>query len=113
MPKIKDLKQKLLYLGIFGAAILCMRLLDLPCVYLHFLHIPCPGCGMTRACLRALQLDFAGAFSSHPMFWSIPVLFVMYFLDGKLFSKQKWNVALLVIIGIGFLANWIRVLFFG
>ena len=113
MPKVRNLKQKMLYLSVFAIAIFFMWLLKLPCVYLYFLHIPCPGCGMTRACLRALQLDFSGAFSYHPMFWSIPVLLLLYFLDGKLFKKRGWNAALLVFIGIGFLANWIRMLFFG
>lgn len=31
------------------------------------LHIPCPGCGMTRATLAALRGDFAASFRFHPL----------------------------------------------
>ena len=30
------------------------------CPIAEYLHIPCPGCGMTRSVLALLQLDFAG-----------------------------------------------------
>lgn len=30
--------------------------------------LPCPACGMTRACLAALTFDFAKAFYIHPLF---------------------------------------------
>ena len=35
---------------------------------------PCPGCGMTRACLALLRGDVAASFSLHPM--AIPVALV-------------------------------------
>ena len=112
MRKIPQLKEKLLLLLIFAAVILTARFLKLPCIYMYFLHIPCPGCGMTRAVFSALRLDFAAAFSYHWMFWSIPVLLVYFFLDGKVFSNRLINRGLLWLIGAGFLANWIRSLFF-
>ena len=37
------------------------------CVVRLWLHIPCPGCGATRAVLRAAQGDFAGSFHLHPL----------------------------------------------
>ena len=36
------------------------------CPFRFFFGISCPGCGMTRALLAALRLDFAAAFSYHP-----------------------------------------------
>jgi hypothetical protein len=36
-------------------------------------HLPCPGCGMTRACLAAFRLDFTDAFRYHPLF---PMIFL-------------------------------------
>lgn len=33
--------------------------------------VNCPGCGLTRAFLAALHLDFKRAFSLHPLFWLV------------------------------------------
>lgn len=111
MRPIKDWKEKLLYLGIYAAVILGARALDLPCVFRYFLHFPCPGCGMTRAMFCLLELDIAGAFSYHWMFWSIPILLLYYFYDGTLLPQKWLNRGLLIAIGIGFLANWIFTIF--
>ena len=112
MRPIKDWKEKLLYLGIYTAVILGARALDLPCVFRYFLHFPCPGCGMTRAMFCLLELDIAGAFSYHWMFWSIPILLLYYFYDGKLLPQKWLNRGLLIAIGIGFAANWIFTIFY-
>lgn len=62
---------------------------------------------MTRAYIRVLHLDFAGAFRFHPMFWAMPILFTYYLFDGKLI-KNKWvDNGILILIGVGFLVNWI------
>lgn len=71
------------------------------------LNIPCPGCGMTRALERLLHGDPAGSFAMHPMLWSTPLLLVYYLKDGRLFANKWINNGLLVLIGVGFLANWI------
>lgn len=35
----------------------------------------CPGCGVSRMCLRLLRLDFAGAFRANPLlFAALPLL---------------------------------------
>ncbi|MBP3392861.1 MAG: DUF2752 domain-containing protein [Clostridia bacterium] len=61
---------------------------------------------MTRAYIALFQLNIRKAFAMHPMFWSVPILLVYYFLDGKLF-KVKWlNKAMLVLIFAGFFINW-------
>lgn len=43
-------------------------LTDTNCMFEAVLGIPCPGCGLTRATLAFLQLDFAKAFQFHPLF---------------------------------------------
>ncbi len=44
------------------------------CPMAGFLGIPCPGCGLTRAALAALQGDLAGAMRHHPLvFVLVPV----------------------------------------
>jgi hypothetical protein len=45
------------------------------CPIYAIFHVPCPGCGITRAHLAALSLDFKKAFQYHPLFFTaLPLL---------------------------------------
>ena len=105
--KLKNGKDKLFTCGLLVLCVGLMWLFHLPCPVSHFLHVPCPGCGMTRAYLCLLRLDMAGAFRMHPMFWSVPVLLGYYLTDGVLIPIKWLNNALLIAIGGGFLVNWV------
>ena len=50
------------------------------CPFRFFFGISCPGCGMTRALLAALRLDFAAAFSYHPLFFLLPFFLLGFYL---------------------------------
>lgn len=63
----------------------------LPCVPRLITGVICPGCGMSRAWLAVLQLDFAAAFRYHPMFWSVPVFFVFWLYDCRLLKNRLLN----------------------
>lgn len=45
--------------------------------------VSCAGCGMTRAWRHILQLDLAAAFHFHPLFWTVPVIVVLFFLKER------------------------------
>ena len=90
-----------------GIAVLCFWTLRVGCIFKLLFHVPCPGCGLTRAWLSAFQLDFGAAFCYHPMFWSIPLLLLFIFKDGKLFHSNRVNLTLLIVIGLGFLAAYL------
>ncbi len=79
----KFLKRKLpLLIAVAIYLIFCTLVTGCPIKFLT--GIPCPGCGMTRAILSALRLDFAEAFHFHPLFPLAP-LFVLYiFFDDAL-----------------------------
>ncbi len=48
------------------------------CLLRRTVGIPCPGCGMTRATLALLRLDFAAAFAYHPLVYIIvPFIIVL------------------------------------
>jgi len=55
-----------------------------------FAHVPCPGCGATRACLLTLQGQWRAAFSINPLGFflacaggvGLPVIAVLCFLPG-------------------------------
>lgn len=105
--KINNLRDKLVTCLILIVILAVFKIFDIPCIFNLIFKIPCPSCGMTRAYINLLHLDFIGAFRMHPMFWSVPVLFVYYFADWKLL-KIKWlDYGVLILIGAGFLMNWI------
>ncbi len=69
-----------------------LLLLDTGCVFYHTTGIPCPGCGMTRAYLAAMRLDFAEAFRMHPL-WpvTVPLLAVSLWKNGRIFPSSHAN----------------------
>lgn len=105
--KITNWKEKLTTSLILLICIFAYWHIPIRCFVKTLFGIPCPGCGMTRAYVRLLQFDVVGAFRLHPMFWAAPILYIYYLFDWKII-KSKWiNDGMLVLIGMGFLVNWI------
>lgn len=83
------LRRSLSYTGALFVAWLALYLLDIGCIFRLITGIPCPGCGMTRAWLAALRLDFAAAFAYHPLFWVVPIAFVLAFVREEVASSKR------------------------
>jgi hypothetical protein len=70
------------------------------CLFRALFHIECPFCGMTRAHLAALRLDFAAAFGYHPLFFlGVPFLFLIshdMLFKGRLQKPYEITVILLL-----------------
>ena len=113
LKKIKNLKGKLLAIAALGAYVIILLLLDISCPIKAVTGINCPGCGMTRAMIRLIHFDISGAFSYHRMFFSVPILFMYFLYDGKLFKNKILNNTVLIAIALGFVINWIRGLICG
>lgn len=114
-PHAPSKKKLLLIVSLTFLYLLIVYLLhinNITCLYKYFFDIPCPGCGMTRAYLYLLRLDFSSAFSCHPMFWSVPVLYLYILFDGKLFNKKCLDNTILALIFSGFFINYFYTLFF-
>ena len=107
MFKFKNLKYKLFITLIVFIFAFILYISPLSCPFLSLTGIPCLGCGMTRALISVLRLDFKSAFSYHFMFWSIPILYLAFLRDGKLFENRLLNILFYIFILIGFLINWI------
>ncbi len=108
LPEWKRLVEKLAVTGILLVAVSVMYALKIPCIILTLTGHECAGCGMTRALMSAVRLDFAGAFSYHGMFWSVPILYIFFVFDGRVFKKRWMNTAVLALIAAGFLANYVE-----
>lgn len=104
---ITKCKDKLLTLALLAVLLWAWWQFQIPCPIRHWVGIPCPGCGMSRAYLSLLQGDVVGAFRYHRMFWSMPILVVYYLTDGRLFKRKWMDSAILIAIAIGFIINWI------
>lgn len=63
---------------LFAALVLFVVCRIYQCPVQLFLHIPCPACGITRAWLAALRLDFCAAFHYHPLFLPTPFAVLYY-----------------------------------
>lgn len=106
MLRIKEWKNKLLLSVVYIAVVAVFYLFDVPCLFQKWLGIPCPGCGMTRALTAAVKLQFATAFTYHPMFWSMPLLVIYFWANGCVFGKTPDRI-LLWSIAAGFLVQWV------
>ena len=94
------------------AGLICLGVLRLrpPCLIQALLHIPCPTCGMTRAWIACFHLDLRQAFSLHPMFWSVPLLWVYILRLCRVFHSQIVNWSVLGALLLGYLIHYFFVL---
>lgn len=61
----------------------------IPCIFHSVTDVPCPGCGMTRACLALTQAHFTEAWRYHPFSFVIMGLaFGMAFFPTQV--KNAW-----------------------
>jgi hypothetical protein len=47
------------------------------CLFQTFLHVPCPGCGITHALLAIARLDFAAAWRANPAGFVVGAFFAL------------------------------------
>lgn len=86
---VKSFLLRLALLVLLAGAMAALVLLDTSCPVRKTCGIICPACGLSRAWLAAFRLDIASAFAYHPMFWSIPVLALLFLWDGRPFGSEK------------------------
>ena len=111
MKKPANFKGKLLCLMLSGGLFGLWYHFRLPCVPRTLTGIPCITCGLTRAWLYALHLDFLSALRQYPMFWAVPILALFFLWDGKLFRRRGVNVWVLGILLAGMLLSYLLRLF--
>lgn len=103
----KTLLLRTLVLGGIAFVLLVLVLLDTPCVIKKLTGLPCPTCGMSRAWLSVFRLDIMAAFQYHPMFWGLPVLGLLYVLEGFPFPGERCTKVLYVLMLLGFAGTYI------
>ncbi len=76
---------------------------DISCVFLEITGIPCLGCGMTRAVLSIVRLDFVQAFKDNVVIFFMPYIGMYILFD---FKHRIHKVLLLMIVMIA-IVNWL------
>ena len=62
----------------------------IPCLWYTIFDIRCPGCGLTRAFIHLLSLDFTAAWDSNPLIFIVfPALTYYIIRDFVLFVKNN------------------------
>lgn len=86
----------LVLLAMTAAAFVSSSVLGWGCPLQHFTGIPCPGCGLSRAVVALLRLDFGLAFRYHPMIYVLPpvVLLVLFRQKPLLGSERRERIFL-------------------
>lgn len=107
MFKIKNLKIKLLGTAAYIVFIMFMWHMNIGCIWQSIFHIPCIGCGITRALLCAVRFDFISAFEFHPMFWSVPIIYLYILKDGVLFKSKALNYCILFSLALCFVVSYL------
>ncbi len=95
---------------VFAIVVTVLYLLKTPCAFDFIFGVPCPACGMTRACLSLLKFDIIEAFEYHTLFWTLPVIFALFWFDGRVFRKDWLNYLVMITVLALFVIRWIFVI---
>lgn len=86
--KSSHMQKKKIINYLFFLIVVCYALI-IGCPFYRLSGTPCPGCGMTRAFLFALQLDFKSAFRMHPLFWVFMIETGYVLFRGNVLSRFR------------------------
>ena len=63
----------------------------IPCLWKTLFHVQCPGCGLTRAFMQVLKLDFTGAFATNPLIFIILPMGICYVHRDFMKFKRRFE----------------------
>ncbi|MCR4843026.1 MAG: DUF2752 domain-containing protein [Eubacterium sp.] len=86
----KTVKEFAVPVAIIAALYAFFWFVGIGCPIKYVTGVSCLGCGMTRAWLAVLRLDFSAAFYYHPLFWLVPIG-VVWFVYRRRIPKKVYN----------------------
>jgi hypothetical protein len=106
---MKKLKEALPAICAVALVYLILDIAGIGCPIKFLTGVSCMGCGMTRAYLSLLRLDFTGAFRYHPLFL-IPIIAAILFLFRSRISQKIVKVLLFTTIILFSIIYLLRIL---
>lgn len=70
-------------------SIVLLNIFHISCPIKYISGISCAGCGMTRAWLSLLHLDFSAAFTYHPLFMLGPIVALLLIFNSYIPRKPR------------------------
>lgn len=73
------------------------------CPVVMLIGFPCPACGLTRAVMLLLHLDFAGAFQMHPFIYMVIIFAILFMWRRYVRTIQqdqllKWAAVIIIVL---------------
>lgn len=105
LSDVKNTKWAIIFL--IAYFVLSKKIFHSICPLVAFTGFPCPGCGLTRAGISVLRLDFASAWRFHPFIFPI-ILFILFFVVNRYFLNEKkrtllqWYAGIILVSMMGF-----------
>lgn len=99
-------RSQMFRMALIAIGVALVFILDYRCPFLYLLHIPCLGCGMSRAWKSFFTGDFAGAYDYHRAFWTVPILCLYIWNSGGLFKNKLLNGIILLVVLLLFVENY-------
>ena len=100
----------LLAIGLFLIYAVVMTLfLGSACPIFLIFGVPCPGCGLTRACFTIFSGDFLGAIKMHLLFLTLPIIAILILIAifKPDLSKKKGFSITCIVLGVLFIAYYV------
>lgn len=92
------ISQRLKHLFVVFLFLIGLIVAGYQCPIFYFTGVPCPGCGMTRAWMNALHLNWKQAFSYHPLFLTVPVIAIILFFQNEIPKKVLYGLMIFFLI---------------
>ena len=102
---IKDIKQtKWAIIVIIAYFVFGRKFIYSICPLIMLTGYPCPSCGLTRAGIRLLHFDFAGAWHMHPFIYVVAILVFRYCWNRYIRLQLRQPKSMKILAGIALVA---------
>ena len=91
-------KEILIMIGVVSIFVILMYVTGIGCPILKLTGIPCMGCGMTRAAVCLLHLDYAEAWHYHPLIFLMPFCVVALLFAPQMPKRMVNGILVCVVV---------------